>query len=223
MRSAATREYTTVAEVCSVYLKFAQSYYVKDGKSTTTIYGVRVALRFLRQGYGHTPIVDFGPLALKALRETMIAEGHSRRYINDNIDRIRRVFKWAAGEEMLPSSVYQSLKTVPSLRKGRSEARELPPVFEWRFEWRQLNKLKGFWQKTRLKMGGFGSGDWCRLNTKQTVEQSLTLAMKTFRGRIFPLASGTITWRWTSGRVELNGHIQPRSRNSPVSALLSAT
>ena len=55
-------------------------------------------------------------------------------------------------------------------------------------------------------MGGFGSGDWYRLDTKKTVEQSKTLAMKTFRDRIFPLASGTITWGWADGRTASVGY-----------------
>jgi hypothetical protein len=47
-------------------------------------------------------------------------------------------------------------------------------------------------------MGGFGSGNWYRWNTrKSTVEESLVLAMREFRGR--PHAAGTLTWTWTSG------------------------
>jgi len=58
----------------------------------------------------------------------MIDAGHSRRYINDNIDRLRRMFRWGASEELIPAAVYESLRTVESLPKGRSEARETDPV-----------------------------------------------------------------------------------------------
>jgi integrase len=34
------------------------------------------------------------------------------------------MFRWAAAEERLPSSVYLELKTVPGLRQGKTEARE---------------------------------------------------------------------------------------------------
>jgi hypothetical protein len=48
-------------------------------------------------------------------------------------------------------------------------------------------------------MGGYGSGDWYRHRRKATVEESLVLAMREFRGRLQPHAAGTLTWTWTSG------------------------
>jgi hypothetical protein len=49
-------------------------------------------------------------------------------------------------------------------------------------------------------MGGFGSGDYFRWNArKSTVEESLVLAMREFRGRLYPHVAGTFTWTWTSG------------------------
>jgi integrase len=118
----------TVLELANSYRKFAESYYVKDGRQTGAIYGIRVAIRFMREHYGHTPAASFGPLALKALQRRMVDAGHSRRYINDNVYRIRRVFKWAVAEELVAPSVYHALATVPGLRKGRTEAREMPPI-----------------------------------------------------------------------------------------------
>ncbi len=38
------------------------------------------------------------------------------------------MFKWAVSEELIPPSVYEALRTVSGLRKGRSGAREKPPV-----------------------------------------------------------------------------------------------
>lgn len=58
----------------------------------------------------------------------MMLEGNSRRYINDNVDRIRRMFRWAASEELIPSEIVVALATVESLPKGRSEARETEPI-----------------------------------------------------------------------------------------------
>ena len=118
----------SVAELVLHYLSFAKSYYQKNGKPTGAMPGIRVALRILRLTYGHTPAAEFGPLGLKALQQKMVAMGHSRRYINDNIDRIRRVFRWGASEEFVLPAVYHGLQTVPSLRKGRTKAREAPPI-----------------------------------------------------------------------------------------------
>ncbi len=118
----------TIAQLANQYRKFAEGYYVKDGQLTGAIHGIRVVIRYLREGYGPKPAADFGPLALRSLQRRMITDGHSRRYINDNIDRLRRIFKWGVAEELIAPSVYQALAAVPGLRKGRSEAREMPPV-----------------------------------------------------------------------------------------------
>ena len=58
----------------------------------------------------------------------MIADGLSRNTINQHVGRIRRIFRWAVSEELLPVQVHQALATVAGLRKGRGEARESDPV-----------------------------------------------------------------------------------------------
>jgi integrase len=118
----------TVNELLLRYWDHARSYYVKDGRPTSEPETIRQALRPLRELYGDAPARDFGPLALKAVRGAMIARGWCRTYINKQVDRVRRMFAWAAENELVPVAVYQALKTVSGLRKGRSEAREKPPV-----------------------------------------------------------------------------------------------
>ena len=56
----------------------ADAYYVKNGKPTVEPGNIRLALRPLRQLYGHTPAREFGPLALKAVRQAMIDAGLCR-------------------------------------------------------------------------------------------------------------------------------------------------
>jgi integrase len=58
----------------------------------------------------------------------MVKSGLSRGVINARINRVRRVFKWGVSYELIPSSVYESLRTVPGLQRGRSTAREAPPI-----------------------------------------------------------------------------------------------
>lgn len=118
----------TVAELILAYWQFAQGYYRRDGKPTGTVDAIKQALRVLRHSYGHTLAHDFGPLALAALRQSLINAGNTRTYINDHMGRIRRVFKWAAAQEMVSVSVYTALTTVAGLHHGRSEAREPEPI-----------------------------------------------------------------------------------------------
>ena len=117
-----------VTEVIAAYWRHAATYYRKNGQPTDEQYGIRAAMRPLKKLYGRTPVSEFGPLALKTVRQAMIQSGHSRKYINDNINRIKRMFKWAVAEELVPSTVYHALQSLDGLRFGRSAAREPRPV-----------------------------------------------------------------------------------------------
>jgi len=55
-------------------------------------------------------------------------------------------------------------------------------------------------------MGGIGSGTWLRSEKKTSVEESLTLAIQDFRGRIYPGASEILTWVWPSGKQASVGY-----------------
>jgi len=118
----------TINELLLAYWDHVRSYYVKDGKPTSEPDTIRQALRPVRELYGDTRAVDFGPLALKAVRGAMIDRGWCRSFINNQVNRVKKLFAWAAAEELLPLATYQALTTVPGLQKGRSEAREKPPV-----------------------------------------------------------------------------------------------
>ncbi|HVK18562.1 MAG TPA: site-specific integrase, partial [Fimbriiglobus sp.] len=119
----------TVAELALAYLRYAEGYYVgPDGKPTSTLTGVRLSLRPLRQLYGHTPAREFGPLALKAVRQKFAESGIGRVEVNRRTRVVRRAFKWGVAEELVPANVYHALAAVEGLRKGRSELSEPAPV-----------------------------------------------------------------------------------------------
>jgi integrase len=119
---------TTVLEVMAAYIRFARMYYRKNGKPTREFELICETCRFIKALYARTRAVDFGPLALKAVRQTMVDAGHCRNHVNKNISRVKRMFKWAAEEEIIPGRVAQALWAVAGLRKGRTEARESVPV-----------------------------------------------------------------------------------------------
>src|SRR5262249_42147059 len=118
----------TVSEMILAYVKFVDGYYIKNGRPTKEAANIRLAMRPLREIYGHTPAAAFGPLALKAVRRSMVEADICRLEVNRRIGRIVRAFKWAVGEEMIPPSVHQGLKALAWLRKGRTEARESDPI-----------------------------------------------------------------------------------------------
>jgi integrase len=108
--------------------RHVSTYYVKGARPTSEQDNIRQALRFVRQLYGHFDAEDFSPMALKAVRQAMIEAGRCRDLINKDICRIRGLFRWAVEHELVRLTVHQALMTVAGLRKGRTEAREKPPV-----------------------------------------------------------------------------------------------
>jgi len=118
----------TVVEVLNAYRKFAQNYYRKGGRVTSEYGAIKDALKLVRELYGRTTANEFGPLALKAVRQQMIDKGWSRNSINKSIGRIRRCFKWAVENELVRPDMYHGLMAVSGLRRGRSEAREPDPI-----------------------------------------------------------------------------------------------
>jgi integrase len=101
---------------------------VKDGEPTSEVDSIRQALRPVRRLYAHTCAKDFGPLALRTVRDAMMEQGWARTYINRQVNRVKRMFRWAVSHQMLAESVYTALCTVDGLRKGRTPARETAPV-----------------------------------------------------------------------------------------------
>jgi len=118
----------TVTELIRAYWRHVKAYYLKNGRPTSEQAGIRLALRPLKRMYGHTPARDFGPLSLKAVRDVMVREDWSRGFVNKQVGRLKRVFRWAVENELVPSTTYQGLQAVVGLRRGRSEARETEPV-----------------------------------------------------------------------------------------------
>ena len=117
-----------VCELLAAYLEYAERYYIKDGEPTGEAKNVKEATRQLQELYGMTRVADFGPTALKTVRQKMIGKKLSRRVVNFRINRIRRVFKWGVENELVPSGVLHALQAVAPLRAGRSDAREIGPV-----------------------------------------------------------------------------------------------
>lgn len=147
------KPHLTVEGLLLRYWRFVKTYYVKNGYPTSEQDTVRQALRFVRKLYAATSAADFGPLALKAVRQSMIQHtitrrykirdpktgekrwaerierhGLSRRHINKQIGRIKRMFAWAVENELIPADVHRALVQVKGLRKDKTSAREKNPI-----------------------------------------------------------------------------------------------
>lgn len=136
---ARARDGITINELVLRFLEHARGHYRRaDGTATSEVREYRQTARPLCHLYGDTLVDEFGPLALKAVRELMVRgyehprhgpqQPLSRRTINQRMGRLRRMFKWAVENELAPGGVYQALTAVRGLQRGRSEARETDPI-----------------------------------------------------------------------------------------------
>jgi integrase len=118
----------TVAELSLRYLEWATGYYRKLDEPTSEIRNVKRAIQTLRTLYGHTAAREFGPLALKAVRNRWIDEGLTRSGCNRLTGIVKRIFRWATEQEFIPPTIHHGLAAVRGLLKGRTEARDNEPV-----------------------------------------------------------------------------------------------
>ena len=119
----------TVEDVLAAFWVHALMYYRdREGKPSREQRNFLDVMKLLRRMYGTTPAASFGPLSLEKCQAEMVRHGLARKHINRRVGRIRQVFKWAVAREMIPPSVFEGLRAVAGLKRGRSSAKELPSV-----------------------------------------------------------------------------------------------
>jgi integrase len=115
----------TVNELALAFMRHADSYYVKDGKKTSEVEVFKLAVRPLVDLCGVVQVANFGPLALRSVRDRMVANGNlCRKSVNQAICRIRTIFRWGVSHEMVHATVLTALEAVEPLKAGRTTARE---------------------------------------------------------------------------------------------------
>jgi hypothetical protein len=105
-----------INELLAAYLEYAEQYYRKNDKPTGEVRNIQDAIRPLRRLHEHTRVGDFGPVALKNVRQGLIGSGLARKVVNARINRIRRVVKWGVENQLVHPSVLQGLQAVAPLK-----------------------------------------------------------------------------------------------------------
>jgi hypothetical protein len=118
----------TVDELILRYRRFAERYYLRDGRRTHELEGIRDSLRPVRRLYGRSPASDFRPLPAQGRRPVDGGRGAlqhdvqpSSRQDPPDVPVGRRVIT-------RPPAVYQGLMAVAGLRRGREGVRETEPI-----------------------------------------------------------------------------------------------
>jgi integrase len=119
----------SINELC---LKFATDKMPKlrtpSGARTGELDCFTSVIRLLRELFGETPAEEFGPLRLRTLRAAMIDKDWSRKFINKQCGRVRAVFKFGVGWQLIDESVLRALKAVEALSPGDPKVRETVPL-----------------------------------------------------------------------------------------------
>lgn len=119
----------TVDALIRLFWAHAEVYYrLVDGTQSSELDAFRQAARPLARLFGPTPADALGPRRLIAVRAEMIALGWCRATVNQQVGRIKRMFKWAVENELVAPGMFHGLQAVSGLRLGRTTAPEGEPV-----------------------------------------------------------------------------------------------
>lgn len=117
-------DHLSINELILRYYRHSEARFEKRRTALKRLSQIRCALRPVKQLFGSTPAADFGPRSLLTVRKQFIEVGLARKTVNDNIQLIKRLFKWAVREEFVPPSVHHGLSSIDGLRAGESHAPE---------------------------------------------------------------------------------------------------
>lgn len=119
----------TVNSIILAFVPYAEAHYTQKEKGANTeVEAIKAACKVLTALFGRLPVSEFGPKALKLVRAKMLEQDWSRTYTNHQINRLKRMFRWAVAEEMMPGSILHNLQAVAAIRRGEPGVRETEPV-----------------------------------------------------------------------------------------------
>lgn len=121
----------TVCQLAARYLRYARTAFVKDGKPTSHVTNVRMAMRELRDAHGDEPADSLEAPVFAAFRDRMIwrkdQKGHrvarAAKTVNDRLTIIVAAYDHARESGLVSRETVADLKSVKHLRKGRSQAK----------------------------------------------------------------------------------------------------
>ena len=125
---------TSQSRTCSVgqltlaYWDYTKTHYTKNGRPTAEAGLIQQAVRHVTRFYSALPVEEFGPLKLKACRQSMVDSGLTRGVVNHHVGRVRRMYKWGVENELVTPGTLHALQAVAGLRMGKTQAPDLEPV-----------------------------------------------------------------------------------------------
>ncbi|HEX8322882.1 MAG TPA: tyrosine-type recombinase/integrase [Tepidisphaeraceae bacterium] len=112
------------ASVAELVNAFRKSGAIPDSHAHT----YKLVMSIIVRLYGRTAAAEFGPLALKVVRQAMVDAGWNRANVNNRTHMVRRIFRWGVEHELVTADVVAALDAVDALRRGGTAAAESEPV-----------------------------------------------------------------------------------------------
>ncbi len=118
----------SVLETVIHYDEYAKLHYKRPDGIAKEYGQMRHALTFLMEIFGDELACEIGPKSLRILQRHMVKRDYARSYINRTISRIKRFYRWASAEEIVPPEHYHKLLCVRGLQFGEMGVREAEKV-----------------------------------------------------------------------------------------------
>lgn len=119
----------SVADFVEAYFDWCQAYYRDaNGRVTNEYSMMRYAMAPVLNECGDLKCGQFSPAHLKSVRNRMVGQGWSRRYINHQVQRVRRAFRWGVENGFVSGDVLAAIESVAPLKRNRTSARETAAI-----------------------------------------------------------------------------------------------
>jgi hypothetical protein len=119
----------TVQGLVDAYTNYVAQHYRRPstGEATREGENLKHAVVELLELFRDLPATKVDALVVKRVRAAMVERKLCRRTVNDRVQRIQRMVRWAAEERLVPPSVHHEVKLVSPLKPGRGGAHDNPP------------------------------------------------------------------------------------------------
>ncbi len=118
----------TIEDLVARFLVWGETHYVKHGKRTKSWQGMKEAAAPLLDLFRDELVLNFGPKKLQMVQAQMVDLGLARKTVNSRIRKLRRIFRWGVAEEIVSPWVWEGLRAMEPLQRGRTKAPECAPV-----------------------------------------------------------------------------------------------
>ena len=98
--------------------------YNSERSKGTRIKYERVCDHLSAEPHGSMPVDEFGPRALADLRDTLVAGGIGRSWVNEQVRDVITIFRYAVSRELIGPERVEALKSLSPLKRGESTATE---------------------------------------------------------------------------------------------------